>query len=75
LKISISKIKVSKRIREDNGDIPGLATNIEKYGLIQPILVRDLGNGKYKLLAGYRRFLAHKHLKKSTIDGRIDQSK
>lgn len=57
-KVSVKKIKVGRRCREDFGDIPGLAHSIQKYGLIHPIVVDEDLN----LLAGERRLRAHKYL-------------
>jgi len=37
-----------------------LATSIEKNGIMQPILVRAVANGKYEIIAGERRFRAAK---------------
>lgn len=37
-----------------------LAASIEEQGIIQPLLVRPLGGGKYELIAGERRFRAAK---------------
>lgn len=37
-----------------------LADSIEKNGIVQPILVRELANGKYEIIAGERRFRAAK---------------
>jgi ParB family transcriptional regulator, chromosome partitioning protein len=37
-----------------------LAASIRENGLIQPLVVRDAGNGTYELIAGERRFLASK---------------
>lgn len=49
--------------------IEELAASIKKLGLLQPVVL--LGNVNsptpYKLIAGQRRFLAHKHLKEKTI--------
>lgn len=35
-----------------------LAASIREVGLLNPILVQDLGNKKYRVIAGQRRFLA-----------------
>ena len=32
--------------------------SISRYGVLQPLLVRDMGNGRYQLLAGERRWRA-----------------
>ncbi|MBO4282088.1 MAG: ParB/RepB/Spo0J family partition protein [Bacteroidales bacterium] len=37
-----------------------LSDSIRKQGLIQPITVRDMGNGKYQLISGERRVRASK---------------
>ena len=44
-----------------------LVLSIKKHGLISPILVKKLNDGKYELLVGQRRFRAHEILKKPTI--------
>ncbi|MCK9478079.1 MAG: nucleoid occlusion protein [Firmicutes bacterium] len=41
-----------------NESINELAESIRQYGLIQPITVRNTGNGKYELIAGERRLRA-----------------
>ncbi|MCK4907547.1 MAG: ParB N-terminal domain-containing protein, partial [Spirochaetes bacterium] len=50
-KLQINSIKVSNRVREDMGDMDTLRRSIEKYGLINPIMV-DKNN---RLIAGERR--------------------
>ncbi len=35
-----------------------LAASIKEIGLLQPILVKEVGKGKYRVVAGQRRFLA-----------------
>jgi ParB/RepB/Spo0J family partition protein len=47
------------------------ADSIEKVGLLQPIVLRDLGGGKYRLIAGEHRWLAFRKLKRKTIAARI----
>ena len=42
----------------DNKTIEELAQSIEKHGLIQPILVRSLGDSMYEIIAGERRWRA-----------------
>ena len=59
--IAIEKIMPGKNIRRDpDEDTGGLMESIEKYDLIQPILVRPLDGGKYEVVAGLRRFRAMK---------------
>lgn len=42
----------------DDEALQELADSIKQYGLIQPITVRDLGNGYYQIIAGERRWRA-----------------
>lgn len=46
------------RRRIDDDGLDSLARSIEEVGLLQPIMVRPLGNGRYELLAGARRLRA-----------------
>jgi ParB family chromosome partitioning protein len=39
-------------------DLHELADSIEKNGIIQPIIVRNIGGGRYEIIAGERRFRA-----------------
>ena len=40
------------------GDLTGLARSIEARGVLEPILVRPLAAGRYRIIAGERRFRA-----------------
>ena len=40
--------------------LEGLAASISTHGVLQPILVRELPNGKYQIVAGERRWRASK---------------
>jgi ParB family chromosome partitioning protein len=42
----------------DAGKIDELASSISSRGLIQPVIVRPLGDGRYELIAGERRWRA-----------------
>ncbi len=44
----------------DDDAIGDLAESIRELGILQPLLVRDLGNGRYELVAGERRLRASK---------------
>ncbi|MDA4136497.1 MAG: ParB/RepB/Spo0J family partition protein [Thaumarchaeota archaeon] len=44
-------------LREDIGELEELALSIKSKGLIEPIVVRPLGN-KFEIIAGHRRFRA-----------------
>ena len=54
------------RIKFDENAINELALSIQKYGVIQPIVVRQIGN-KYEIIAGERRYKASKVAGKKTI--------
>lgn len=44
-----------------------LASNIVEHGVLQPILVRPVADGKYEIVAGERRFRASKQAGRETI--------
>lgn len=67
MKIEISKIKISDRIRTDAGDLDELANDIKENGLITPIAVTQ----DYELLAGWRRLNACKKLGWAEIEANV----
>lgn len=67
LRIPISTVLVSTRIRKDTGDIDALAADMQKHGLINPITVMDCQNGRYQLIAGLRRLEAAKKVQMSEL--------
>ncbi len=44
----------------DKEALEDLASSISEHGLLQPILVREYGDGRYQIIAGERRFRASK---------------
>jgi len=44
--------------RKDVGDLAELAASIKTHGVINPIIVRPVGNGRFRIIAGERRFRA-----------------
>ena len=54
------------RMEISDAGIEELARSIEQQGLLQPILVRPFDN-EFEIVAGDRRFLAHKHLHRKEI--------
>ncbi|MGH2773902.1 MAG: ParB/RepB/Spo0J family partition protein, partial [Actinomycetota bacterium] len=46
------------RLRFDDEAIEDLAESIRELGILQPLLVRQLGGGRYELVAGERRLRA-----------------
>lgn len=63
LEVDIDTIVVGDRLRTDFGDIDDLAESIAAVGLIQPIVL----NQDNTLVAGERRFRAHRKLGRKTI--------
>lgn len=77
--VPIGMIEPDPRNRDkiDPAKIKELALSIKDVGLLQPIVLRFMPKGdKYRIMAGERRWLAHKELKLPTIAARIyrDQS-
>ncbi|MDE6361933.1 MAG: ParB/RepB/Spo0J family partition protein [Clostridia bacterium] len=48
------------RKKFDENLLEELAVSIKNYGIIQPIIVCPIGNGKYQIVAGERRYRASK---------------
>jgi ParB family chromosome partitioning protein len=44
--------------RTNVGDLKELAKSIEAKGVLEPLLVRPMGDGRYRIIAGERRFRA-----------------
>lgn len=66
--IAVNMIVVEDRQREvDATQVESLADSISRHGLLQPIVVEELPDGKYKLLAGGHRLEAHIFLNKTKI--------
>ena len=61
--IAIDQIEIDEefnsRDKIDMNSIIDMSKSIENQGLIQPIVVRELPDGTYRLLAGFRRTKAH----------------
>jgi len=47
---------------EQQASISRLAEDIKANGLLVPLLLKEMGQGKYLLVAGYRRYAALFHL-------------
>ena len=62
MKAAIETIIVKERIRKEITLIPELAADIEINGLINPVTVMSLGDGRLQLLAGLRRVKAVQRL-------------
>lgn len=68
--IKITKIKVGWRARHDYGDIDGLATSIQHYGLLHPIII----DKDFNLIAGERRLRACRKLGKKEIEVKLKEN-
>ena len=53
--------------RKDVGDLSGLKVSIEQVGIIQPVIVTEVGDDDYQLLAGERRYTAARELGLDTV--------
>lgn len=63
LEIPVDKIQpnpLQPRTEFTHSDLEDLINSIKLYGVIQPLIVTDLGDGNYQLIAGERRLRASK---------------
>ena len=56
-----------KQPRKDLGDLTDLAMSIREHGLLQPLIVEAVDGGRYRILAGERRFAACRSLGMETV--------
>ncbi len=61
----------NNRKNHDADELSTLAASIEQDGLLQAIVVRPIDGGKFMLIAGERRWCAHRLLKRVTIEARV----
>src|SRR5580692_2807927 len=61
------------RSRVDEQQLTELANSIASTGVVQPIIVRPLPNGRFQLIAGERRWLASQKAGKETVPAIIRQ--
>lgn len=55
---SIDSNPFQPRTRFDSQSLEELAASIRQVGIVQPLTVRDMGDGRYQLIAGERRLRA-----------------
>lgn len=55
------------RVHFDEESLAGLTASISELGVLQPILVRSVGEGRYELIAGERRWRAAKRAGLQTV--------
>ena len=66
-KLKISKRNTRPRPKPSDPDIRALAISISEIGLLDPLIVRSIGDfDEYELVAGARRLTALKYLKRDT---------
>lgn len=61
------------RTRFDEAQLAELAASIAATGVVQPVLLRPLANGRFQLIAGERRWLASQKAGKETIPAVLRQ--
>ncbi len=74
--ISVERIESNPeqpRLAFDEETLQELAASIREHGVLQPILVRPLGNNQYQLVAGERRWRASKIAGLETIPALVEQ--
>lgn len=59
----------------DEASIAELADSIRSIGLVQPITVQKLAEGKYQIISGERRYRASKHIGADSIPAYVLQAK
>ena len=65
----IQRGKYQPRMDISSESLEDLAESIKHQGIVQPVVIRPLGEtGRYELIAGERRFRAAKELKYDTIE-------
>lgn len=71
--INITKLSLSKSNPSDRGDLAELAADIQKHGVLQPIIVREHPTvaGTYEVIAGHRRTLAASAAGLATVPARV----
>jgi ParB family chromosome partitioning protein len=76
LEIGIGQIErnpYQTRMAFDEKQMEELTTSVTANGVVQPILVRPLPNGRYQLIAGERRWLASERAGRPTVPAFVRQ--
>ena len=63
----IDRSPYQTRTRFDEAQMEELAASIAATGVVQPIVVRPVGGGRFQLIAGERRWLASQRAGKETV--------
>lgn len=66
--IALGKIELDpQQPRKDPGDLSDIADSIKMHGVLNPIIVRPAGSGRYIVVAGERRYRAAKLAGKKNV--------
>lgn len=68
VRIPLDRVVPGSNARGDVGDVNELAMSIKALGMRQPMLVSDIGDGRYRVLDGHRRLAAAKLLGLAHVD-------
>ena len=60
--VGLEQLEVQYHPRKDPGDIEKLQGSIKRDGLLEPLLVYEIGEGRYAIIDGCRRFKAVQEL-------------
>lgn len=71
--LPLKEIIPGRNYRDGAGEIEELVESIREHGLLQPIRVRPTAGGLYQIIAGHRRFEAHRRLRATTIQAVVAQ--
>src|SRR5260370_17078512 len=69
----IDRNRYQTRARMDEAALNELAASIKANGVMQPIVVRPLRDGRFELIAGERRWLASQRAGKQTVPAIVRQ--
>lgn len=64
-KIGLNPKQPRKKLNEDRDE--ELVENIREHGVLEPLIVREVREGQYEIVAGQRRYLAAKAAGKTTV--------
>lgn len=66
--IDINLLERKHNVRQEKDeDINGLESSIDRFDILQPILVKPSGNGKYTIICGHRRVEAARRRHEATV--------
>ncbi len=71
MQVKLTDIQIPEPIRFGTGNLDEMKETLRKYGMIHPVVVKELGNEhipQYELIAGYLRYKAAESLGWETIE-------